>query len=191
MIRRLIPLLAALAAPAPAIAQDCAAQIAAVAQRHKAAAPYRVETAFTVNGERRKTVTQVVPPDRIHQIKTGGETLIVGNAMWLKDRGKWQRAPVVVTPADIDTVHFDLAAQIAAASRMQCLGMRQRGGKDFFAYRFVSRHKVGSWDAIWDTELVVDAVSGLPVTAETNKGAPTAFVDTYTYDKTITLAAPQ
>ena len=191
MIHRLTILaVAAFALASPAYA-DCASELSAVAQRHQAAGPFRVESRFTVNGQPRTTVTQVVPPDRIHQVKLGSESVIAGDAMWVRQRGKWVRAPLVIRPIDVAAIHVDLADRIASASRRQCLGERQRGGKDFVAYHFTSRHKAGGFDAVWATELTVDAATGLPVTAETNRGTPAAFVDTYTYDRSIAVTLPE
>lgn len=169
---------------------DCAADLAAVAARHAAAGPFRLETTFTFNGQPRKTVTEVALPDRVRQQKIGTESVTVADTMWIKQGANWLKAPARLTAADREATYLDLSDRIARGSDKTCLGPVTRDGIEHLGFRFTSTHKVGSFEAVWATELLVNRATGLPAIAEINRGTPTAFIDRYNYDKTISISSP-
>jgi hypothetical protein len=178
-----------LAISGTAAAADCKAELDLVVARHLLAGPFRVESVFTLNGKLVTDVTEVVLPDRVHKRPATGELILVGDILWMKQGAVWVRTPRAVLPEERPAVYFDLADQVASADDTACRDAVTRGGRTYRVFAFTSHHKVGSWGADWPTVLYVNPTSGLPAFAEVGLLKP-EFTDTYVYDRTIKIVAP-
>lgn len=181
-----VAVLAAL--PAVAIA-DCNSDFDALIERYRAAGPFRLENAFNADGTMRKIVTEVVKPDRFRQDQVSQQSTVVGTIIWVKQDGRWVRAPHPLMPDDRKAVYFDLADQIASAKDRRCNGRQAHDGKDYEVYTFTSRHRAGNWDRIWTTTLYVEP-GGLPAFAEIFTDTKLNYRHTYTYDGGIAVDPP-
>jgi len=178
----------AAALPASALA-DCNGEFDALIQRYRAAGPFRLENAFNADGTSRKIVTEVVRPDRFRQDQILQQSTVIGTVIWVRQDGRWVRAPHPLMPDDRKAVYFDLADQIASAKDRRCTGRETHDGKEFDIYTFTSRHRAGNWERIWTTTLYVEP-GGLPAFAEIFTDTKLNYRHTYTYDSGISVDPP-
>ena len=178
---------------APAFA-DCRDDILSSMSRAVTSGPYRVESVITMFGAVSESVVDIIPGEAMYASSKGPgmrhETVVIGERAWMNTDGTWQPMPPDLAAGAVDALKAAAAvATMAGFTGETCSGPTLVEGREVLIYTF--ENKVD--DAIAQSEVQVDAETGLPVRVETRtemSGSMSTSVGLYTYDKTIVITPP-
>jgi hypothetical protein len=178
---------------APAFA-DCAADIRDILARSNNAGPYRLEVTANLPMGSTHMITELVPPEAMRiSARMAGETnelIIIDGNGWMLTEAGWVELPSEHAQAMAQTY---LAADrhfLAHMTEAHCLGEAELEGrrvlKFTYAYRPAGATTLGT--------LYADPETLLPIRIEVSGdtgGTTTEIVSDYSYDPSITVAAPE
>lgn len=184
---------AAAFAVTPAFADPCVDEIKAAMGKAMTSGPMKMESTINGGGVAMTMNGEIVPPANMHAIvDTNGQVIemtIVDGKAWMNMSGIWTELPAET--AQQMAAGFNMANTDAmdAMTEPQCLGTTNVEGKDVLSY---------AWKLDVDGNATVnrahvDPAIGAPVHMETDvttQGVTTNVVVKYTYDPSVTVAAP-
>jgi hypothetical protein len=176
----------------PVLADPCVDEIKASMGKAMTSGPMRMES--TITGATQMTMKgEIVPPGNMHAvIDAAGQVIemtILDGKAWMNMAGMWTELPAAA--AEQMAAGFSMANtdMLNTMTEAQCLGSTNVDGKDLKSY---------SWKLDVDgtatvNRALVDPSNNTPVRMETDvtaAGNATKVVVNYTYDPSITIAAP-
>ncbi|MGQ0456169.1 MAG: hypothetical protein ACT4OU_03800 [Hyphomicrobium sp.] len=187
-----------LALAGPALAADCAADVAAAFEKQRNSKAFRVAmTQPTAEGPVQMTV-DYIPPDRMLQTVVGAnmpgeqQTILVGDRAFAGSGGAFEELLPQFSQSVIAEARAAMGPPAAGLGAFECLGKSSLEGKEYLAYRtFDADAAKNAPDAIART-IYVEPESGLPafnVVAKRSGGEP-VLKATYSYPTDIEIVAP-